>query len=223
MAWDTDMHPQPRIIPRSVSGQGMLVWGQTPLASLQIRRVGLLRQCIRIWLIDSVIPQVVHKWRSATLGMRDQKCPILNTSCVALKRNCLILGQIGAFFMLIHIVASVSSFPVRRLIATLACSMFSVDDWQIRTGFLSRMPLYANAWVSDDIFAPWTLKLSRIFRSRTSGFGLAAPSLASWSLCLLPSTPLWPLTHWKAVVAVRRRSRYAALWKNWAFSMPIHP
>jgi len=56
--------------------------------------------------------------------------------------------------MLIHIVVSVSSLLVKRLMAVLACSMFSVDDWQIRTGFLLRMPLYASAWVSDDIFAP---------------------------------------------------------------------
>ena len=164
-----------------------------------------------------------HKQRSATAGMQDQKSLILKTLCVALKRNCLILGQKGGLFMLIHIVVSVLSLLVKRLMAVLARSMFSVDDWRIRTGFLLRMPLYASAWVSDDIFAPWTLKLSGIFRSRSVGVRLAAPSFASWSHCLLPSMPLWPLTHWKVVVAVQRCSRYAAFWKNWAFSMPIHP
>src|SRR5712672_2324075 len=60
-------------------------------------------------------------------------------------------------------------------------------------------------------------------RGRVSSLGLFAPSLASWSLYSFPRVPLWPLTHWKLVVAERFQSRKAALLKRLAFLMPIHP
>ena len=156
-----------------------------------------------------------HKQRSAMAGMWDQKSPIMKTSCVALKRNCLTLGRNRGLFMLIHIVVSVSSLPVKHLMAALAHSMFSVVDWRIRMGFLLRKPLYASAWVSDDIFAPWTLKLSGIFRSRSAGVRLAAPSFASRSHCSLPFTPSWPLTYWKVIMGGRRWFLLLYSWGWW--------
>jgi hypothetical protein len=50
-----------------------------------------------------------------------------------------------------------------------------------------------------------------------------APSLASRLLSSFPRTPSCPLTHWKSVVAMRLRSRNAALLKRGAFLMPIQP
>ena len=77
--------------------------------------------------------------------------------------------------------------------------------------------------MSDVNFAPWTLKLFGTLRSRSSGSGLVAPSFASLSLNSFPSTPSWSFTHLKVVMAMRRRRRCAAFWKNGAFFTPIHP
>src|SRR5947209_8249568 len=52
----------------------------------------------------------------------------LNTSCVALYRNCLIFERIDAFLVPIQIVVSVSSFPVSCSTGFLTCWIF-LEDW----------------------------------------------------------------------------------------------
>ncbi len=108
MACWTDRPPHPRIVPRSISGHGMFLWGHVSLARLHICLTGRHRQWISMWSIDSVVPHVAQNCLSATACIWDQKSPILKTSCIALKRYCRIFGRIAAFLVLIHIVYALS-------------------------------------------------------------------------------------------------------------------
>ena len=87
---------------------------------------------------------------------------------------------------------------------------------------LPKMPLYARACVSVAILAPCRSNSFGISRSRLSGAGLLAPSLASLSLSSFPF-PSCPLIHWKEVVAMRCFSMCAAFLKKGAFFIPIQP
>jgi len=196
------MHLQPRIVPRSFPGHGKFLWGHVDFTRFQIILLGLLQQCDSMWSIDLVVPHVAHRLLSATLGMRFQYSPILNTSCIVLYRNWLILYQIGAFLMLSHIVASVSSFPVICSIASLALWMLLKEDGQSKVRFISRIPLYTIDCISEANLVPWTLKWLGTLRSISFSTGLVAPSFTSLSHCSFPSTLSWPFTHQKVVVAV---------------------
>src|SRR3984957_14579560 len=74
-----------------------------------------------------------------------------------------------------------------------------------------------------DRFAPVRLKFSGRARSRCSIAGFIAPSAASLSASSFPSSPLWPLTHWKAVWLFLILSQAAVVLKSLWFVTPIQP
>ena len=123
-----------------------------------------------------------------------------------------------------HRDSSVSRLPLYSWIAFLAIWRFLTVVFHGSHGFqFSLIPWYAVACDSEANFAPCRSNSLGISRDRESVFGLFAPSLVRRSLSSFPRVPLWPLTHWKSVVAVRLRSRKAALLNRSAFLMPIQP
>lgn len=122
------MQPQPRIVPRLFPGHRRSSWGHVVFARSHIILLGSLRQWERIWLIDSVIPQVEQMLLLVTSGMQFQYSPILKTSCIVLYRNCRTLGRIVDHLRLNQIITSDSSYPVIHFTASLVNWILFEED-----------------------------------------------------------------------------------------------
>jgi len=70
----TFMQPHPRIIPRSISGQGVFRCGHRFCAR---RHISCVFSCVRMWFIDSVVLHVVHISLSSLPGIGLQYFPIM--------------------------------------------------------------------------------------------------------------------------------------------------
>ena len=137
-----------------------------------------------------------------------QKLPIFWVPSSVLYRNCCMRVHKLGFWVPFHIDLSVSRSPLYLWIAFLAVWRFLVVVFLGSCGFLiSLIPWYTIACVIEANLAPWVSNSLGILRCRMSLFGLFAPSLARRSLSSFPWVPLWPLIHWKSVVAMRLHSR----------------
>jgi hypothetical protein len=87
--------------------------------------------------------------------------------------------------------------------------------------FRCLIPLYANACIMADSFAPWTLYLAGIWRSSLSAITFLIPSLASLLLSSFPWLPLCPFTYLNCVVDVYCLRRKAVFLNSGAFYMVI--
>jgi hypothetical protein len=88
------IQPQPRIIPRLISGHGMLQCGHRPCARGHTIWLAHVLYCVRMCVIDSVALHVMHFSLSLYPGMLVQYFPIMWVSCIALYRNCWISSLI---------------------------------------------------------------------------------------------------------------------------------
>ncbi len=82
------MAPQPRIIPREISGQRRGACGQRASASCQIVGWGVAWQRVSMCSIDSVTPHVVQNSRCSALSRCRQYVPTFWVPCIALYMNC---------------------------------------------------------------------------------------------------------------------------------------
>src|SRR5260221_6184858 len=158
------MQPLPRMVPRLMSGQGMLLYGQMFLARVHISCVVFSLHFVRMWSIDSVVLQVSHVSLCSCEAIFLQYSPIMCVPCIVLYRNCWMRGFIMGFRRLRQIVASVSF--VRHdwfMDSRVSCMLFLVV-FLGSTFFLSRIPLYAFACVRVANFASCVLNSSGISR-----------------------------------------------------------
>jgi hypothetical protein len=80
--------PQPRIVPRLISGHSSGEWGHLALARGHMVLTGSAVQPIRICSMDSVVRHLEHWPLVLYPGMFVQKLPIMYALCMALYMNC---------------------------------------------------------------------------------------------------------------------------------------
>ena len=173
--------------------------------------------------MESVVLQLGHVSLSSKPGTFLQYEPVMWVLCIVLNRNCWISGHMIGFRSPRQIVPSVLLSPDNWTSA-------SWVSWRLFTAaslgsvcFLSRIPLYAFACIRVVSLAPCMSNSCGISRLSASGFYLFAPSLARRSLSSFPADLLWPLTHWKVVLADQSLRRWAAFLNSWEFRILIHP
>ena len=206
----------------SISGHRMFQWGHRFFARSHISCVCFSLHCVRMWLINSVLLQVVQVSLSSYPSIFRQYLLTIWVPWVVLYRNCWTIGLIMLRHVLCQIVAFGSISFVILFTAVWVSLKFFLEVFHGSAFFLSRIPLYAVAWVREKSFAPWTSNSLGMSRFRGLGFCLFAPCFASASLPSLPWVPLCPFTHFRVVLADLYLIRCAAFLKSLAFFIPIH-
>ena len=145
---------------------------------------------------------------------------IWEDSCNALQVNTLCCECLWVVWFPYHLVWTWPWYTNR---ASLIRWRFRFVEGQDLMGFFSLMPLYAVACEIVNNFTPWRSNSMGMSRYRLSGVGLFTASVVRWSAASFPMLPVWPLVHWKDVVAVRCFRKLAVALKRAAFFIPIQP
>jgi hypothetical protein len=103
--------PQPRVVSIFRGGQILSLWCHRCHTLSQTSFFARCGHSMSIWFINS---SSLHVWHCIHLGfpVLDQKLPVLCTLCIALNKNCPILGLMSLDLVLFHIVSFLSSCPI---------------------------------------------------------------------------------------------------------------
>ena len=78
------MHPQPRMVPKCISGQGGDWWGHKSFANVHISCVVCFLHCVRMCLMSSVVLHVAQFSLSLSPWKSLHRFPIMNALCIVL-------------------------------------------------------------------------------------------------------------------------------------------